>query len=240
MLLGQVCTRRCAYCNVGTAAGGLQRPDPTEPARLARAVRELGLDYVVLTSVTRDDLPDGGAAHFAEAIRQIKKVKADCRVEVLVPDFCGDKDVLSTVLEAGPDVFGHNIETVRRIFRDVRPQGSYLVSLKILRFASKSGAVVKSGFMVGLGENRADIDSTLDDLLHAGVSIVTIGQYLQPSATNIPVSRYYTLEEFEELGNLCMSKGFGYILSGPLVRSSYKAKEAFEGLKTKKAPCQSN
>ena len=237
MILGRVCTRTCAFCDVETG-----RPDPVdaeEPAHLARAVAEIGLKHVVITSVDRDDLPDGGAGHYAAVIRELRARQPGVTIEVLTPDFQRKPDsCLETVIEAGPDIFNHNLETVPRLYRSVRPGARYFTSLRLLQRAKElDGRVVtKSGIMVGLGEERDEILQVMDDLREAGVDILTIGQYLRPSERHHPVMKYWTPEEFEELKYLAEKKGFGMVASGPLVRSSFHAEDVFEALKQKRLP----
>ena len=199
--------------------------DPDEPARVAAAVRELALSYVVITSVTRDDLHDGGAQVFAETIRQIRKYNTDCRVEVLVPDFNGLLEALQIVLEAFPDVLNHNLETVLRLYPQVRPQADYSRSLRLLQQAKElsSNIVTKSGIMVGLGETWDELIQAMADLCRVNCDILTVGQYLQPSKCHIPVAKYYAPEEFEQLAAEGERLGFHHVESGPLVRSSYRA-----------------
>ena len=225
MILGSVCTRSCGYCNVVHGAPGAV--DPGEPARLAEAVAALGLDYVVVTSVDRDDLPDGGASVFAASIRAVRRRAPACRVEVLVPDFSGRTRDLERVLDAGPDVLNHNLETVERLYRSARPGGRYGRALGLLDHARRRrpDTPTKSGLMVGLGESREELLTALADLRRAGCGIVTIGQYLRPSAAHLPVARYYHPDEFEELRDHARRLGFGHVESGPLVRSSYHAHE---------------
>lgn len=226
LIMGQVCTRNCRYCNISPA-----RPeplDPQEPEHIAEAVKELGLKYAVITSVTRDDLPDGGAEHFKNCIDEIRKV-SDAKIEILTPDFKGNRASLDTIISAKPDVFNHNIETVRRIFKTARPQGDYDCSLRVLKYIKENSSIVtKSGLMVGLGETAEDIEETLLDLKKAGVDIITIGQYIQPSKAHLEVAKYYTPEEFEDLKKLARKTGFKNYQIAPLVRSSYHAKNTFE------------
>ena len=226
LIMGKVCTRNCRYCNISPA-----RPEPLdleEPKHVAEAVKELGLKFAVITSVTRDDLPDGGAQHFKNCIDEIRKI-CDAKVEILTPDFKDDKRALDTVIKAHPDVFNHNIETVRSIFKTARPQGDYYRSIEVLRYVKEnSNIVTKSGLMAGLGEGVNDIEETLCDLHDAGVDIITIGQYIQPSKQHLPVAKYYTLEEFEELKELARKIGFKNFQIGPLVRSSYHAMASYE------------
>ena len=225
MLLGDVCTRACRYCAV--TSGKPLPPDPMEPARLARTVERLGLRYCVLTSVDRDDLPDGGAWTFAESIRLITRRVPGCEVEVLTPDFGGNLDALRCVLDAGPAVFNHNIETVRRIFKSVRAKGDYDLSLAFLEKARGFAPEIptKSGMMVGLGETTDEVLATMHDLREAGVQLLTIGQYLRPSLGHIPMERFYHPREFAELERAGYEMGFAHVASGPLVRSSYHAGE---------------
>jgi lipoic acid synthetase len=232
MLLGAVCTRACRFCAVATGrppAG----PDPEEPARVARVAAELGLVHVVLTSVNRDDLPDGGAAHFAASIRAIRALRPQASVEVLTPDFQGDRDAVARVCEAAPDVYNHNVETVPRLYRRVRPGASFERSRAVLAEARRRRphAVVKSGFMVGLGERFEEAVSLLAALRESGVDFVTIGQYLRPSLSHLPVERYWDPEEFVELAREGRALGFAQVASGPLVRSSYHAQSDFEAIR---------
>ncbi len=225
MVLGDICTRACAYCAVTTGVPtGL---DLQEPARLAETVVRMGLKYVVITSVNRDDLPDGGAFIFAQCIRQIRKRLPACKVEVLIPDFCGDWDALATVMAAVPNTLNHNIETVRRVFHRVRPRGDYDQSLELLSRARglDPTAVTKSGMMVGLGETWDEIIQTMRDLRAVDCDLLTIGQYLRPSQKHIALAKWYTPQEFEELAVEARSLGFRHVASGPLVRSSYHADE---------------
>jgi lipoic acid synthetase len=227
MILGDVCTRRCGFCAVMTGTPG--RVDPGEPARLAEAVERMGLRHVVITSVDRDDLPDGGAAHFAAVIRAVRDRRPDCAVEVLTPDFRGASGALAVVLAAAPAVFAHNIETVPRLYRTVRPGSVYRHSLDLLRRAREMGApATKSGFMLGLGETAEEIRSVLRDLREARVEIVTIGQYLQPTTGHLPVVRYVPPAEFEAIREEALPLGFRHIESGPLVRSSFHASRHLE------------
>ncbi len=225
MILGDICTRACSYCAVTTGAPtGL---DLQEPVRLAETVERLGLRYAVITSVNRDDLPDGGAFIFAQCVVQVRKRLSDCKVEVLIPDFCGDWDALATVMDARPDTLNHNIETVRRVFRVVRPKGDYDQSLELLARARSlvPDGVTKSGMMVGLGETWDEIIETMRDLRSVDCELLTIGQYLRPSQKHTPIARWYTPEEFEELRQEGEAMGFRNVASGPLVRSSYHADE---------------
>lgn len=228
MVLGEICTRACSYCAVTT--GIPQMVDIREPIRLANTVSDLGLNYVVITSVDRDDLPDGGAFIFAECIRQIRKRDPKCKIEVLIPDFGGNWMALRKVLMSKPDTLNHNIETVRRIFKRVRPKGDYDLSLELLaRAKSKSpSGITKSGVMVGLGETWGEIIQTMKDLRLVGCDLLTIGQYLRPSQKHVALAKWYTPEEFKELRQEGESLGFVHVASGPLVRSSYHADEQHE------------
>ena len=221
LIMGNVCTRNCRYCNIGTA-----RPEPLdldEPKHVAEAVKELGLKYSVITSVTRDDLSDGGAKHFKNCIDEIRKI-CDAKIEILTPDFRGKKEALDLIIQAYPEVFNHNIETVKSLFKTARPQGNYEHSIQVLKYIKdNSDIITKSGLMVGLGEGVNEIEETLVDLKNAGVDIVTIGQYIQPSKAHLPVAKYYTLEEFEDLRKLAEKVGISNYQIDPLVRSSYKA-----------------
>lgn len=224
MILGDVCTRSCGFCAVTTG-----RPEPAldwlEPQRLARAVHTLGLDYVVITSVNRDDQPDGGAAIFAACIRNIGRDNPRCRVEVLIPDFMGNWEALEVVVRARPFVLNHNIETAPRLYGRVRPKARYQRSIELLRRAKELDATLltKSGLMVGLGETQEEVFGVMHDLRAAGVDLLTIGQYLRPSAQHLPIERYYAPEEFEPFRALGRELGFRNVEAGPLVRSSYRA-----------------
>lgn len=221
LIMGNVCTRNCRYCNIGTA-----RPEPLdlkEPKHVAEAVKELGLKYAVITSVTRDDLPDGGAKHFKNCIDEIRKI-CDAKIEILTPDFRGKEESLKTIIQAHPEVFNHNIETVKALFKTARPQGNYDDSIRVLKYIKdNSDIITKSGLMIGLGESLEEIEETLVELKNAGVDIVTIGQYIQPSKEHLPVAKYYTPEEFEGLRQLANKIGIKNYQIDPLVRSSYKA-----------------
>jgi lipoic acid synthetase len=225
MILGDVCTRACGYCNV--VHGRPTAADPGEPQRVARAVQAMGLRYVVVTSVDRDDLDDFGSSVFADTIRETRALAPGCRIEVLIPDFKGSERALRTVLDAQPDILNHNIETVPRVFRIVRTGGRYERSLELLDRARRYAPHIptKSGMMVGLGEEWEEIAGTLRDLRAAGVSILTIGQYLRPSQANVPTTRYYHPDEFAELRRIALDLGFMHAECGPLVRSSYHAHE---------------
>ena len=220
MILGDTCTRACGFCAVGSGRPGAL--DPGEPERLAGTVERLGLDYVVITSVNRDDLPDGGASVFAECIRAIR-LRSPALVEVLVPDFEGDWNALDAVLDAEPAVLNHNVETVPRLYPRVRARARYDRSLALLARASERGAATKSGMMLGLGETAGEVSAVLRDLRVAGCQLLTIGQYLRPSAKHLPVERYAPPEEFEALAAEARGLGFAHVESGPMVRSSYRA-----------------
>jgi len=223
MILGDTCTRNCGFCAV--TAGCPAAPDHDEPQRVAAAVAELKLRHVVITSVTRDDLPDGGASVFAATIRAIKKELPQATVEVLTPDFQGSIDDLHTVLKAAPDVFNHNLETVERLQAEVRPQASYKVSLDVLRNAARrdGNVLVKSGIMLGLGETDEEVFQTLEDLYSAGCRLLTIGQYLAPSREHLHTKRFVPPAEFQALEKSALEMGFSEVAAGPLVRSSYRA-----------------
>ncbi len=226
LIMGNNCTRNCRYCNITCS-----RPEPldlNEPFHVAEAVKDLGLKYAVITSVTRDDLPDGGAEHFANCIYEIRKISPDVKIEILTPDFKGNKDSLNTIIKAHPNVFNHNIETVRKVFKTARPQGDYDCSLEVLKYIKdNSDIITKSGLMIGLGETFEDIEETLLDLKNVGCDILTIGQYIQPSKEHLEVSKYYTPDEYEKLKQLAKKIGIKHYQIGPLVRSSYRASELF-------------
>ena len=229
MILGDVCTRACGYCAVGH--GRPAAVDPAEPVRVGNAVDRLGLSYVVITSVDRDDLPDGGASLVAGTINAIRQRRHDTRIEVLIPDFRGDEIALRTVLDARPDVLNHNTETVPRLYRRARSGGRYDRTLELLDRARNYAPHIptKSGLMVGLGEERDELLATLIDLRRVGCSILTIGQYLQPTREHLPIARYYHPDEFRELKSYALGIGFSHVESGPLVRSSYHAREQADG-----------
>ncbi len=228
MILGSVCTRSCTFCNIATGAG--QEIDKLEPGHIADAVKALGLKYVVVTSVTRDDLPDGGAFHFADVIREIKKVSAEVAIEVLIPDFKGNRDALNTVIEAKPVIINHNIETVPRLYSEVRPQAKYSQSLELLKRVKETTDKIytKSGMMVGLGETQEEVLQSLRDLREAKCDFLTIGQYLAPSKQHHPVIEYVHPDVFEIYKKAAMKMGFKDAACGPLVRSSYKAHEMLQ------------
>jgi len=230
MIMGDTCTRACAFCDVKTGKPG--KLDELEPIKISQAVKKLNLKHVVITSVDRDDLEDGGSNHFFEVINQTRKTNPNTTIEVLTPDFLRKGDAYKKVLEANPDVFNHNIETVPSLYLKVRPGSRYFSSLELLKNAKKINKDVftKSGIMVGLGENKDEILQVMDDLKAADVDFLTIGQYLQPSVKHFPLDRYYTLQEFEELGTIAKAKGFLLVSSSPLTRSSYHADEDFAKL----------
>ena len=224
MILGNLCTRGCGFCSVPKSRhpGAL---DPAEPANVARMVVDLRLRYVVITSVNRDDLEDGGSRHFSRTVEAVRDALPEARVEVLTPDFQGNMAAVARVLDAGPHVFNHNMETVARLYRRVRPQADYRQSLEVLRFAKhyRPEALTKSGLMVGLGETRAEVEALLHDLRDANVDVATLGQYLQPTRRNLPVAGYVEPAQFDSYRDYGLSIGFKMVFSGPLVRSSYMA-----------------
>ncbi len=228
LIMGSMCTRGCRFCAL--SRGKPAPPDPEEPSRVAAAARRLELGYVVVTSVTRDDLPDGGASFFSATITAIRGSIPDARVEVLIPDFRGDRQALAAVTAARPDVLNHNIETVPRLYPVARPEASYLRSLALLENVKKTGPAipVKSGFMLGLGESPEEIRQTIRDLANAGCDILTIGQYLQPSEANLEVERFVHPDEFNDWRAEALDMGFSGVVSGPLVRSSYRAGELYQ------------
>jgi lipoyl synthase len=224
MILGDVCTRACGFCAVKT---GLPRlpPDPEEPRRVAEAVARMGLRHAVITSVNRDDQRDGGAFAFAACIREIRRRIPGCAVEVLIPDFKGEREALQIVVDARPDVLNHNTETVPRLYRHVRPGARFDRSLELLRRSKDAGLLTKSGIMVGLGEEWEEVLDTVREIRSAGADVLTVGQYLRPSFNHLPVLRYYNPEEFDEIKRFALSLGYPHVESGPLVRSSYHADE---------------
>ena len=230
MIMGDTCTRACAFCDVKTGVPG--KLDQLEPVKIAEAVKKLNLKHVVITSVDRDDLDDGGSEHFFEVINQTRKSNPNTTIEVLTPDFLRKGDAYKKVLDAKPDVFNHNIETVPSLYLKVRPGSRYFASLELLKNAKKvnKNIFTKSGIMVGLGETRDEILQVMDDLRAAEVDFITIGQYLQPSTKHYPLDRYYTPKEFEDLGTIAKAKGFLLLSSSPLTRSSYHADEDFAKL----------
>lgn len=234
LILGNTCTRSCRFCSIEKSRGAhLPPPDATEPERLVDAVRSLGLRYVVITSVTRDDLADGGARQFAETVKRLREYSVELKIEVLTPDFLGNRSAIDTVAQSGPDVFNHNVETVPRLYTKVRPDADYDRSLDFLSYlhAKYPSIYLKSGLMVGLGETREEIIQVLQDLRSAGCSAVTIGQYLQPGTENVPVVEYVSPALFTRYRHEAEKLGFSYIASGPYVRSSYMAHEGYERLK---------
>ena len=230
MIMGDTCTRACAFCDVKTGVPG--KLDQLEPVKIAEAVKKLNLKHVVITSVDRDDLDDGGSEHFFKVINQTRKANPNTTIEVLTPDFLRKGDAYKKVLDAKPDVFNHNIETVPSLYLKVRPGSRYFASLELLKNAKKvnKNIFTKSGIMVGLGETRDEILQVMDDLRAADVDFITIGQYLQPSTKHYPLDRYYTPKEFEDLGTIAKAKGFLLVSSSPLTRSSYHADEDFAKL----------
>ena len=230
MIMGDTCTRACAFCDVKTGVPG--NLDPLEPVKIAEAVKKLNLKHVVITSVDRDDLDDGGSEHFYNVINQTRKSNPNTTIEVLTPDFLRKGEAYKKVIEAKPDVFNHNIETVPSLYLKVRPGSRYFVSLELLKNAKKidKNIFTKSGIMVGLGETRDEILQVMDDLRAADVDFITIGQYLQPSTKHFPLDRYYTPKEFDDLGTIAKAKGFLLVSSSPLTRSSYHADEDFAKL----------
>lgn len=222
LIMGNVCTRNCRYCNISC-----EKPQPLdteEPKHIAKAVKDLRLKYAVITSVTRDDLDDGGANHFAQCIYEIKNTSPLTKIEILTPDFKNNKKSLDTIIKAHPDVFNHNIETVKEIFKTARPQGNYDNSISVLKYIKENSDIkTKSGLMIGLGETFEQIEQTLTDLHNVHCDILTIGQYIQPSKQHLPVAKYYKPEEYEKLKELAASIGFKNFQIGPLVRSSYNA-----------------
>lgn len=233
MLMGDICTRYCGFCSVAKGAPGSL--DPDEPRHVAEAIRKLGCTHAVITSVNRDDLPDGGGAHFAATIREVRALNPGTAVEVLVPDFQGKDHALDSVLAARPDVLAHNTETVSRLYRKVRPDAIYEQTLRVLSRAAAARTadypvVTKSGLMLGLGESRDEILGTLADLRAADCDFVTLGQYLSPTPGHLPIKRYLSPEEFDDLGAAAREMGFRFVESGPLVRSSYHAAKPFRTL----------
>lgn len=223
MIAGEICTRSCRFCN--TLTGKPLPLDPGEPARVAESIRLMDLKHAVITSVDRDDLPDLGAGHWVETIRAIKEVNPDTTVEVLIPDFQGRLDLVDKVVAAAPEIISHNMETVRRISPQVRSAARYDVSLAVLSQIARQGVTAKTGVMVGLGETPEEMCELMDDVLEAGVSVLTIGQYLQPSRRNIPVLEYVTPDQFNSYKSIALRKGFRMVESAPLVRSSYHAEK---------------
>ena len=231
MILGSACTRSCGFCGVTHEIP--EKPDPEEPSRVGAAVKKLELSYVVITSVTRDDLGDGGADHFAKTVREIRRQSPETKIETLIPDFGGSASALALVIDAEPDVISHNMETVRALYGKVRPQADYDRSLELIRRVASSGKAIqndtvisKSGFMVGVGETDEQVLELMDDLRKSGCSFLTIGQYLRPAPENIPVEEYITPEKFDYWAEKAREKGFAFVASAPFVRSSYHAEEA--------------
>lgn len=224
LIMGNICTRNCRYCNI---SGGVPEPlNENEPKEVANAIKELGLKYAVITSVTRDDIKDGGAEHFARTIEEIRKISPETKIEILTPDFNGDKNSLDIIIKAMPEVFNHNIETTKQVFKKARPKGNYETSLEVLKYVKENSNIkTKSGLMVGLGETFDEIEETFKDLKNVGCDILTVGQYIQPSKKHLEVDKYYTLEEFEQIKELAKKVGFKHFQIGPLVRSSYMAKD---------------
>jgi lipoic acid synthetase len=233
MILGNLCTRGCAFCSVPKGSP-LKREfalDPDEPASVARMAQQMNLRYVVITSVNRDDLEDGGSRHFAETVRRVREALPQARAEVLTPDFCGDREAVARVLDAGPQVFNHNLETVERMYRRVRPQANYRQSLEVLAFAReyRPEVLTKSGLMAGLGETEEEVQVALRDLRAAGTAVATIGQYLQPTRRNMAVAEYVPPERYERWKEYGLAIGFRMVFAGPFVRSSYMAEMVSEG-----------
>lgn len=230
LILGDTCTRACGFCAV--AKGRPSAPDEADPGHVAGVVRSLGLKYAVITSVTRDDLADGGASIFARTIRAVREESPQTKIEVLVPDFDGSMEALDVVLEAGPDILNHNLETTESLYPLIlRPTGNYRRSLEVLAAAKRRKALTKSSLMIGLGERQEDVLQTLSDLRRAGCDLLTIGQYLQPSQANAPVEKYYSPREFDELRTIALDFGFADVVAGPLVRSSFHADKLYASAK---------
>lgn len=228
MILGNKCTRNCKFCNVKHGVPGAV--DTDEPEHLAKAVESMGLKHVVITSVTRDDLEDGGAGHFAATIEAVKRRVENVTVEVLIPDLKGKRDAIDTIIAAGPEVINHNIETVRRLYDEVRPEANYDRSLSLLQYVKDQAPEIltKTGIMVGLGEREDEVLELMDDVIEVGCDILTVGQYLQPSDEHVPLKEYISDEQFKKYEKTGYAKGFKYVASGALVRSSYHAEEALE------------
>ncbi|MEA1877934.1 MAG: lipoyl synthase [Bacteroidota bacterium] len=245
MILGDVCTRNCRFCNVDPSStfapkgATVDRPSPTpmlevdlqEPKNLAKAVSLLDLKYTVLTCVTRDDLDDGGAGHWAACINAVRAKNPDCKIEVLISDMQGDEDDLQTILDAKPDVVAHNLETVERLYSTARPQADYQRSLDVLKYISNAGFITKTGVMVGLGETPAEMEEMMRDAVAHGADVLTIGQYLQPTREHLDVEEYLHPDKFKEYKDKALEIGIAHVESGPLVRSSYHAKESYEKLR---------
>ncbi len=223
MILGNICTRNCKFCGVPT--GKPLPPDPDEPGRVAQSVRIMQLKHAVVTSVDRDDLPDLGAGFWAETVREIKAVNPGTKLEVLIPDFQGKPELIQKVIDVKPEVISHNMETVERLTPMIRSAAKYRTSLEVIRYIAQSGVVAKSGIMLGLGETEAEVLQTMDDLRKAGCKVMTIGQYLAPTTSHIPVVEYITPEQFDRYREIGLAKGFSFVESSPLVRSSYRAEQ---------------
>lgn len=232
MILGDICTRSCKFC--ATATGRPLPPESDEPAKLARSVSLMRLKHCVITSVDRDDLPDGGAAHWAASVRAVREANPDTTIEVLIPDFDGREELIDTVIDSAPDIIGHNIETVARLTPLVRSRARYDVSLKTLGYIASRGCTAKSGLMLGLGETEDEVLAAIDDLVAAGVRIATFGQYLRPTLQHLPVSEYVTPEKFAWYKEEALKRGMRYVESGPMVRSSYMAEKAMRCCREKK------
>ena len=234
IIMGSICTRSCAFCNIAT--GKPKALDPFEPFNVAKAVKELGLNHVVITSVDRDDLHDGGAKHFAETIRSVKEANPNSTVEILTPDFLKKDNAVPVILKSGPDIFNHNLETIPRLYPTVRPGARYFHSLKLLASAKELAPQLftKSGIMVGLGETKQEIYQVMDDLRVAGVDFLTIGQYLQPTPQHFPLKRFVEPKEFQLYKEMAIGKGFLMVASSPLTRSSYHAEQDFKNLRAKR------
>lgn len=230
LILGSICTRNCRFCNIEHSEN-IALPDELEPLNLANAVTELGLSYVVITSVTRDDLDDGGAQHFANVVRKVKETSSGTVVEVLTPDFKGSKKSLDTVSASGIDVFNHNMETVFELYHKVRPQADYFRSLEVLTYMKRKGHITKSGIMTGVGENIDQIKEVMRNIRDSGTDIMTIGQYFQPTKEHLPVEKDYSKDEFEFLKNYGLEIGFKEVYSGRFVRSSFNAREVLDSMK---------
>ena len=234
LIMGKICTRNCRFCNIN---GGVPEPlDINEPKNVANAIEELNLKYVVITSTTRDDISDGGAEHFKQTIDEIRKKSPSIKIEILTPDFLGNKNSFCTILKAKPDVFNHNMETVPRLYKIARPKADYLRSLNLLSYIKENNPeiITKTGIMVGLGETKDEIIQTMKDILNSKVDILTIGQYIRPSKLHLKVERYYKEEEFEKLKNIALELGFKGVVSAPLARSSYMAAETYNAVKNLK------
>lgn len=235
MILGNICTRSCKFC--ATATGKPLPEDPAEPGNVAKSVQLMGLRYCVITSVDRDDLPDLGAGAWYRTVMAVRELNPSTTIEVLIPDFDGRPEIIDTFIKSKPDVVGHNMETVERLSRQVRSRANYQTSLKTLRYIASNGLRTKSGIMLGLGETHEEILQTMDDLIAADCRMITIGQYLRPRPSNIPVERYVTPEEFDAYRDIALQKGFTFAECGPLVRSSYHADKAQESFKIQGTHC---